>query len=301
MIYKSRTESNELIILRFLNKRMPFSVDNHKHFFNLEKGFNGEIQFDHMIKKLQSNSFILNDLQLESNKTRFQIDSLIIQQESIYLFEVKNYEGDFLFDSEAITTLSGKEYRNPQDQLKRSTALLRQLLQEYGSNLTIKSYVIFINPGFTLYQANDNLPFIFPTQLKRFLNKLEMQPSRLNIQHKQLAKKLISSHITEAPYSQLPTYEFNHLKLGLTCNNCYSFSISVFDRQIVCNDCETNEAVELAVLRSVSEFKLLFPNQKITTSVIHKWCKIIQSKKRIQRILTKHLKRIGNGRYASYE
>ncbi|MCM2535789.1 NERD domain-containing protein [Neobacillus pocheonensis] len=301
MPFKARTESIELKILRILDLQMNLTVDEQKYYLNLEKGFEGEVQFDLLTEKLQGECFILNDLLLEINNTKFQIDTLIIYQETIYLFEVKNYKGDFCYEPDSFRTIYGKEIKNPLDQLKRSKSLLRQLIQNLGYNLPIEAYVVFINPEFTLYQAPQDQPFIFPTQLNRFMKKLDMTPSKLNRKHKKLADQLVSLHISESPCTGLPTYEYKQLKKGLTCKVCHSFSMSVQGKKLVCDVCGCEEEVESAFLRSVEEFKLLFPDQKITTNVIHDWCKVIKSKKRISRILGKNFKMKGVRQWAFYE
>ena len=53
----------------------------------------------------------------------------------------------------------------------------------------------------------------------------------------------------------------------------------------MCEDCGCHEVIDHAVLRVVEEIKLLFPNIKITTNVVHEWCKVVESKKTIRRIL----------------
>ena len=69
-----------------------------QNYINLEKGYEGERNFEVLLEHHLSEGLILNDLLLEKNNTLFQIDSLLISQNSIYLFEVKNYEGDFYIE-----------------------------------------------------------------------------------------------------------------------------------------------------------------------------------------------------------
>ena len=211
MPYKPRTESTELLILRSLHTRMNLPEKDKQHYFNLKKGYEGEVMFDSLTEKLQCECFIVNDLLLKTNNTMFQIDSLIIISETIYLFEVKNYEGDYYYESDRIYKKPKTEINNPLHQLSRSESLLRQLLHNLGFNLPIDSSVVFINPEFTLYQTPLNKPFIFPTQINRYLNKLNTTPSKLNGKHKTLADKLISLHIKDSPYKQLPSYDYNQV------------------------------------------------------------------------------------------
>ena len=54
-------------------------------------------------------------------------------------------------------------------------------------------------------------------------------------------------------------------KKGIYCKNCKSFLISIKNYDLVCGKCGGHEKVELAILRNSEEFKLLFPDRKITT------------------------------------
>lgn len=301
MPYKARSESVVLKTLRILNKRMKLTEDDQRYYQNQEKGYEGEVQFDVFTEKLQRSCYVLNDLLFEKNKSSFQLDSSLIFQGTYSLFEVKNFEGEYVFDAEYFKTLSGRDIQNPLDQLKRSKLMLSQLLQSLGSKLTVEAYVIFINPQFTLYQTPPDLPFILPTQLDRFMSKLDQKPSLLNQSHKNLADKLISLHQTESPYTQLPIYEYEQIKKGMTCKVCHSFSVIVVGKKMVCKECGCEELVALAIMRNVEEFKLLFPERKITTNIIQDWCRIVPCKKTISRSLGKNLKIIGKGQWAFYE
>jgi hypothetical protein len=301
MPYKPRGESFLLKVLRILNKRMKLTEDDQRYYQNQEKGYQGEVQFDRLTEKLQRDCHILNDLQLESNKSSFQLDSSLIFQDTYSLFEVKNFEGEYVYDAEYFKTLSGRDFQNPLDQLKRSKLMLRQILQSLGSKLTVEAYVIFINPQFTLYQTPPDLPFILPTQLETFMKKLDQKPSRLNRSHVNLADKLISLHQTVPPKIQLPNYSYETLKKGLTCCNCESFSVTIVGKKLICDNCGGEEMVTVAVMRNVEEFKLLFPQWKITTNVIHEWCGVVDSRKRVSRVLRKNLKITGLGQWAFYE
>jgi hypothetical protein len=301
MPFKARTESVLLKILRILNTRGDLTEDEQKYYSYQEKGYEGEVQFDALTEQLQLNCYILNDLLLEVNNSQSQIDTTIITQRTLYLFDVKNFEGDFCYDGEKFLSASGKERKNPLIQLKRSQSLVRQLIQDLGYNLHVEAYVIFINPEFTLYLAPLDLPFIFPTQLKRFLKKLDEKPSRLNNIHKKLADKLVSLHQTESYFKQVPHYDYLGIKKGITCKVCRSFSVSVKGKFVVCGECGFEELVGDAVLRCVGEFKLLFPELKITTAAVHEWCKIVESKKRISRILESKYKISGVHQWSFYE
>ncbi|MGG1676898.1 nuclease-related domain-containing protein [Neobacillus sp. NRS-1170] len=299
MAFKPRIEPLELRILRILNTRMELTEEERRNYFNLEKGYQGEVQFDLLTEILQSNCYILNDLLLESNNKDFQIDSSLIFQEPLYIFEVKNYQGDFIFKPDRLETLSGKIYPNPLDQLKRTKTLLRQLLQNLGYNIPIEGYVVFNNPEFFLYQAPLNEPIIYAPQLNTFMKKLNMKQSKLGIHHKKLAEKLVSLHKIVSPYSKLWAYSFEEQRKGMTCSACHSFNVYLSAGKLVCDDCGCEEEIDAAVLRSVEEIKLLFPEMKITTNVVREWCVVISMKK-IRRVLKQNYSSTGRKEYSFF-
>lgn len=172
MILKERTESEELLIMRSLNSRMKLTEKEKIHYQNLEKGFEGERQFDLLTQNLAEERYIINDLLFEVNNSYFQIDSLIISQGVIHLFDIKHFQGEYFIESDKLFSVKTKrEYKNPVTQLIRSATLFRQLLQNLNQKYLVEPAVIFNNPEFTLYQAPLNQPIILPTRLNSFMNE----------------------------------------------------------------------------------------------------------------------------------
>lgn len=301
IIGKPRTESTTLKALKFLNTRMSLSEEDKRYYLNLLKGYEGEIMFDSMTEKLECDCIILNDLLLEVNNSTFQIDTLIITSEIIYPFEVKNNSGDYYYESDKMYTMNKIEINNPLNQLRKNNSLLNRLLHLLGHKLPIVDSVVFINPEFTLYQAPMDLPLIFPGQVHRTLQKVDATRSKLTRQHKLLAEKLVSLHMDDSRFSKLPSYNYHSLRKGIVCKNCHSFLVSISGSACICQNCHTKESVTEAVIRSANEFQLLFPNEKMTTGLIHDWCKIVSSKKRISRILQKNFKQIYLNRWTYFK
>ncbi|SOB99356.1 nuclease-like protein [Ureibacillus xyleni] len=221
--------------------------------------------------------------------------------DAIYLFEVKNFEGDFYYQSNRFYMRPKTEIVDPLIQLKRTESLLSMLLQKIGYNIPINAWVVFINSEFTLYQSPLDLPLIFPTQINRFLKQLDTNTSKVSQKHRALAEKLCSLHVQDNPYKQLPSYEYDQLRKGIACDMCNGLLVLVEGKKCICTKCGHHETVESAVLRSVKEFKLLFPNERVTTNAIFDWCKVVTSKRRINRILSKNYKIVGTHQWAYYE
>lgn len=294
MLLKARSESKELQVLRSLHPRMELTEKEKNYYLSLEKGYEGELRFDHLAKDLQEERFIINDLLLQVNNSYFQIDSLLISQGIIHLLDIKNFEGEFYLEADNLFSVkTGREYKNPVIQLNRAATLFRQLLRNLKYNYLVEASVVYVNPEFTLYQAPMDQPFILPTQVNSFLRGLNTTPSVLNDGHQNLAQKLLSLHQTKNPYTQLPEYEYDQLQKGVYCRNCKSFQVTVGYAYIVCKNCGQKESYEQAILRNVKEFTLLFPERRITTVEIYEWCKVDISQKTIQRILKKNFTQVG--------
>jgi hypothetical protein len=301
MLYKQRKKSYELEVLEYLNNRMNLTGKFRQYYFSLKKGYEGETHFDSLTENLQCDCLILNDLLLTSNNNDFQIDSLIITSDMIYLFEIKNHDGDYYYESGKFYKVSHAEIINPLHQLDRKETLFRQLLLKHGYNLSLSPSVVFIHSEFTLYQSPMNKPIIYPTQIRQYLDNLNNISSKLNRGHRKLADKLKSLHIERTFQENIPSYEYDKLKKGIVCTKCHSFDMVVSGAECTCPKCGHTEKVAEAVIRSINEFRVLFPDCKITTNKIHDWCLIISSKKRIYRILDSNYKKVGGSRWAYYE
>lgn len=301
MIVKERHEPEALRIIKALQTRSVLADKEEQAFFQVSKGFNGERRLDEWLDLLEIESLVLNDLLLEVSGTLFQLDSLVITQETVLLFEVKNYEGDYYYQGEILNTLAGTEIKDPFLQLKRSESLLRQLLKSLGFNLPVAAHLIFVNPSFTLYQAPRNHSIIFHGQMDRFIKKLNKIHSKLTSKHRILAEKLIELNISESPFLRIPEYDYGLLRKGIVCRSCERIIESHNKKNFFCPNCGSQETIESAVIRSTEEFKLLFPELQVTTNKIFDWCGESLSKKAIRRGLKKNYRAHGYGQWSYYE
>lgn len=300
MFYNNREKSIELLTLEELHPRMEFSKEEEQHFLHLQKGFEGEVLFDQHLEHVSSDCLILRDLLFKINGRIIQIDTLPIFHDTIYLFEVKNFEGNHYYDDGKIYKFPNYEINNPLHQLERHEHYFKQLLKQLGYQFELKAYVVFVNPTFTLYQAPLNKPFIFPTQIQSILHRLNTHSEKLNRKHKALADKLLSLTLDDSPFKEVPDYDYNSLQKGIICKQCRGLSISVVGKNCLCGDCGKMENVEEAVLRSVKGFRLLFPEEKLTTKRIVEWCGGLLPRKTIKRILEKNFKKIPLNRWTYF-
>ncbi|MEK3805696.1 nuclease-related domain-containing protein [Bacillus sp. FSL H8-0547] len=298
---KRLKENRELLVYRSLNARSVLDEEALICLGQLEKGFQGEKYFEQWLKENGGEGTVLSDLLFEISGSFVQIDSLFIKPDKMYVFNVKNSEGDYFAEGERWSTPAKKEMKNPLLQLKRSEALLTRLLQDQSIKFSLEPYVVFVNHRFHLYNAPMDQPIIYHPQLNRFAEKLNhKQRGRLTAFHDMLAKKLLDLHVEEYPFLKLPGYGYEGLEKGIICPKCLLLYTLFNNRNFICSNCKTTEPLLPAVLRAIGEFRLLFPEKRITTDQIHEWCNLVLSKKTIRKILYAHFEHIGRGRSSHF-
>ncbi|WP_409272628.1 nuclease-related domain-containing protein [Neobacillus sp. SCS-31] len=302
MILKERTESVELQCMRSLNARMELSESEKFYLSILEAGFEGEVAFDKLSAQLKEERYILNDLLLEANRSDFQIDSTIISEGIIDAVDVKYYKGDYVWkDGELYTKQTGHKCKNPFERLNRSNYLLNQFLRENKLNFLVRSTLVFIHPEFTLYNAPEDVSIIHPTQVNRFMAEMDSRPSKLNDSHKKLANILLTSNKDGGNYSKLPAYTYEGVKKGIFCGKCLCRMTTKNNLLLICGNCGCQEKIEEAILRSAKEFKILFPEIKLTAQSLKEWCQVNLSSRTYLRALQKHFKVLGKAKNTYYE
>ncbi|MCM3567531.1 nuclease-related domain-containing protein [Neobacillus mesonae] len=288
-----RTAAKNLLVLRSLNARMTLAEQDYWNYIGQEKGFEGELQFDLLTDNLQNQCIVLKGLLLEIGGNEFQIDTVMIFQDTIHLYDVKNYKGEYYYESGKLYRANGNIAKDLLSQLQRCESLFIKLLQELGFDFRVEARLVFIHPEFTLMQAPKEYPIVYPTQVKNYVQTLNFIPARLTKSHEILVQQLLSMHKSVSSHMRMPFYAYENLIKGMLCKLCFSLETYVDGNWLVCRKCGHKEPLEAAVVRNVQELLLLFPGMKITTNGVHEWCGMVLSKKTIRRILLKYYRSVG--------
>lgn len=301
--HSAPVKPTEFIILQILTNRMELSDRELYKMEILRRGYEGERLFSVLLKKeLRSKCIILYDLLLEWNGTEFQIDCLLIFQQTIYLLEIKNMVGDFIVEKKKwYAVKSNKEIRNPLHQLERTEILFKQFLQANDLPLPIKSFVLFVGDHFTLYQAPLVQSIVFPTQLQRFVHSLNEIPDHMSAYNSNISNVLTKKHLSKSSLEKYPNYEFKQLRKGITCPSCNSFLLKKDSKNLHCNECGLIVSNHSALSRAVNEFQTLFLNEKIMTPTLHDWCGGMFSERMIRRNLGMLFNVVNKGRSTYFE
>src|SRR5699024_2332506 len=154
---------------------------------------------------LRKEYIVLYGILLEQNGSHFQIVCLIICEAQLYLIEIKHFHGDYYFqDNDLYAVKSRKRMKNPFYQNQRCEDLLRDFLLKHELSYHIHSYIVFNHPAFTLYHAPIQSNMILPTQIHRFVKKLNRQAVRITHREKLLAQTFYREHIEKIPLKNYP-------------------------------------------------------------------------------------------------
>lgn len=97
-------KSETLLLLESLAIRMASNEQLEKYLMREGKGHTGERQLLNELKKLNTEHMILSDLYFETHSGQeFQIDHLLVIGNVLFIYEVKNYEGEWNYGNELFT------------------------------------------------------------------------------------------------------------------------------------------------------------------------------------------------------
>lgn len=290
-----------LRILEALATRVILTREYKQYQYSLKMGWEGECWFDAWVEQISCEHLTKRDLRLRVNRTKCQIDTLVITEAKLYLYEVKNYEGDYKWSRDKLVKCSSqKEIVNPSQQLNRAKIVVTDLLRQLGISLAVEAFVVYINPTFTLYEAPQSEAILFVSQLEEHIGQLNKQPRKLTYRHERLARHLEREILEEVSRDDLPEYSYEELKKSLFCSGCRKEIRNIERIFYRCEYCGMKELVADSILKHVHEYCCLFPEEKLTTTVIQEWCGFLPSRKRVRLVLDRHFTAEGTMRWRSY-
>lgn len=300
MFIKERNQSISHQVLRSLDARMALSPYEKVQLNSQVKGFDGEKKFDDCFKEVELSGLVICDLMLSTRDTTYQIDTLYITDNEVTIYEIKNYTGHYIYKDGLIYSDNGFVLQDPVAQVKRKQSYLHNLLLSLGYSIKITSYVVFINFNFYIYLLPKTTQIVFAGQLKNHLSVLENSSKSPSYKAKKLADKLLNQHLRNYRPDNFPNYTFDQLKKGIYCHACNRWDCTISKQYLICSDCQFTETISSAVKRTLDEYKLLFPTQKLTLKTAKDWCGKGLSDSRIRRVLSANYTLKHAGRSSHY-
>ena len=314
MLYKQRNAPKLLNGLLALEKRLPRTHEKYRYIseelYNTQAGYSGEKEYDRFMKEVRTDypHAILHDLYLHYEGVYFQIDSLFISPEAIYISEIKNRADQILITEHPTQFIQvndvGKSrlFRSPIAELERKIQFLKKWLMQRNIEMPVKGLVVFAYNNQIKIEGQTSMPIITTYEAPTYFRGLT--PSKTIFGEKEIrkiAKTLIKSHREYNPFPLLTRYRIhpNHLEYGILCSLCPSRSIMTWSlRRWECSTCRLRETD--SHLKAIDDWFMLMPG-KLTN---HAFCTFtgITNRHTAKRLLARsNLKQQGSGRGSRYE
>lgn len=214
----------------------------------IQKGFNGERKLDYHLTQLRGEYDILCDITLQWAARPFQIDTLVISPQAIFIISVKSLEGIITFhphNRTLIQEINGttNRYECPIIQAERHKAMLMKWLEKRNLGSLPIYYIIGISEMSTTIQINDE-------QMKQHVHYIESIPNVLlevaarhgNTRNIRLQKRITSQILQRAEdfyidYVKKYNIRKRDIALGVVCKHCKKLNVTFRRGKFICHTC----------------------------------------------------------------
>ena len=296
--------SKQFEYLNLWQRRVDFTEQEKFIFYRQTLGDEGERVVSEMIQGLiRSDYYWLEDLYFKHFSGHVQIDGLLISDQGVYLLEVKNLVGEYVYE-DGVWRKNGYELdRDYFTQIKRASEIVRAVLRSLGFQVPVLSKLI-------LASDMDNVKFIDDPgeqvlrrwEVKPYIEKLMKESARgVKTIDSSTVREAILGLKAEAPPVKELDLQGRQVLLGILCDHCNSkMDLGSSRYHAVCRVCGYFENREKCILRSICEFSVLFPNLPPNSANICWFLGDSRLKDYLRRILNKYFKFSKKGRYKIY-
>lgn len=229
----------------------------------LQKGYEGECQYDQILDEVgHENIYVIRDVYLRIGNTDTQYDTLIISENRVVINEIKNYTGDYRYESNRWFRNNKPMNDNAFAQLDRAKGKLMNLMDDANLHVKVEAALIFTSDDLRLISEDQRIwkEAIMRNYLRNYLRQFYNE--RLGNKAKSIANTIRNSVVDNNYFEE--SADINQLRRGLYCGECGSFNLMKRRFQFFCTECETIESYDSHLLRSMNDFKYLFYNQPMT-------------------------------------
>lgn len=253
-----RLKSRKFEWLEIMQTRGNLTVEEQQDLRRLQKGRQGEIEFDQMFEQiLGSKVEFLDDIEIEFEGNRMQMDKVFASGNVLGFIDIKNYSGEYVYENNTLKIGSRRLAEDCFEQARRSRRIGEQLLAFHGMPMRIVSVLVFINENGNV-RINQEVPEIVLNyaEIPQWLLKLKRQARMPVVKHWQ---KMLACH-------QPQRYEINascsperfaKLKKGICCSKCHGFDLTLTRFHLSCKRCGQIEVKKTAYYRTIKEYGII--------------------------------------------
>ncbi|WP_428910938.1 nuclease-related domain-containing protein [Niallia sp. Krafla_26] len=272
-------------------------------------GYRGELNTDYHLTFLPHNRYtIVRDLSL-TNQYSFQIDTLLLSPQIIFILETKNIYGELFFDkysNQLIRTIEGHEdgFTNPREQAERQSYQFQNWLKRFRFPTIPIEYFATISYPQSIMKTNDEKLFerVFHTEhiVKKILQMEQKYstPVTDNKTIRKLYKKLLMENNPEK-MDVLSKWGISPDEMirGVQCPECEQFPMKRIHGVWFCTYCMNQS--KKAHIQAVQDYFLLF-NSPLTNKTCREFLLLSSRRTTVQILNSMNLIKNGTTKTISY-
>lgn len=269
MLALERIKSNKLIGLEALLRRLPEETIEYNFYKEmyilLNKGYEGEVHVDGLWKEMNIHSpyYLFHNYETVNEAgNSHQIDTLLLTPHFIWVLEVKNISGRIDIDEKkhqlirTSSTGTTNCYKNPVDQIKRHSDLIKRRLQKLKIELPVDIAIVLANESTIIGNVPDNISIFHASGLQTELDNLYKIYSERKLTTYYVEKikhELMSMYHRK---SWQPKLHPSKLRKGVWCKNCGYKSLMIFEKgRFKCSVC--NFECKNAIYEVLTDYRYL--------------------------------------------
>lgn len=236
---------------------------------------------------------------------KFECDLLLLTQSGVEMFEIKNYNGHFIYENGDCSLNNRVLSDNPITQIKRNFRKLKSLLHRLDPTIRVSGTLVFIGEhnSVEIKSPVSDIQVVSRNQFRDFIQTLATDDNYISypLNHQRIVRQL--EYFEDENYfvaKPLTSAKIDSLRKGIYCAQCQNFDLDIKKLYIQCS-CGFVENREIGILRTICEYSALKMTGEITYKEAHDFIDGQASNRYLINILQKHLKQHLKGRYTYYE
>lgn len=235
----------------------------------------------------------------------FECDLILLTNHKCYLFEIKNYKGDFLYKDGIIKIDGTQKNFNPIQQTRRNYRNLQEIINKVYPHVVVEGATLFtgINNAVFIESEVSDIQIIPRCYLKWYIKQI-IKEERNNQERLINAKGIINQFLKyEIQQSYLPDSlseeQMSIARKGIYCAKCYDYQVKVNRFNVECR-CGYKEDRKVAVLRTIYDYAVLNYDKELLRNHLLKFINGQASKTYLVNLLNEYLTAIKKSRSSYY-
>lgn len=285
-----RKKAPELQYLETLKTRTKLSYQEQQQLEADQKGYRGELTIDRLTKEIiVAQTPIIDDLNLQVDGQRVQLDKLVQIGNRLYLIDMKDYHGKYIFRKRTWYHNGKPLTHSIFSQIERAYDILARIFMEHNLTIEIVKVIVFTDPS-AVIEIEDQSEIVvkYLWEYCEWLQKLSQSASKQG--SGSLPWQQILQKYRVAPYRPETdlTLDSRQLWQGIRCPRCGNFWWIQKHYALQCKKCGYCEATETAYVRTICDYGTLYFRHNLQVGKLTEFLGKGYNKQYLRKILAKH-------------